>query len=182
MPFPPANTSVTIFPSMPDADQATFSGGIPAIGTNNQELAVILYSPNLQIVASMDNTNSDAECAYAVSVATGFTFTSTESVSISATVGVNVEIVTASVTTTFALSFSEQWNTTRTVSMTFTCPAGKQAFVYQGTLLSRQLAFNAATGAYTWASAEAAALTELLLTSRTPVGKAPSNTVNISSS
>jgi len=179
MPFGPTSSSLTIFPTMPDATQATFNQGIPALGTNNQAVAVILYSPNLQIVASMDNTNSDATCSYQVSVATGFTFTSTQSISISEKVGVSIEIVTAEVTTTFALSFSEAWNTTRTVTMDFACPAGKQAFVYQGTLVSRQLALNAQTGVYSWVSAPASALTELLLTSRTPIGKAPSNSVLI---
>ena len=179
MPIPPPSTSLTIFPTMPPEVQDTFSKGVPALGTNNQQIALILFSPNLQIVGSMDNSNSDATCSYQLSVSTGFTFSATESFSISEKVGVSIEIVTEEVTTTFALSFTQQWNTTRTETMTFNCPAGKKAFVYQGTLMSRQLAFNAQTGQFAWTSAPASVLTELLLTSRTPIGQAPSNPVQI---
>ena len=179
MSFSPTETSLTIFPTPPPADHNTFSKGIPAIGTNDRALALILYSPNLQLGASMDNSNSDAQSAYTVSVTTGFTFTSSESISITEKVGVKVEIVTAEISTTFALSFSEQWSKSRTVSMTFTCPPGKKAFVYQGTLVSRQLMLDTGTGKYNWVSAPASALTELLLTSRLPVGQAPSNPVTI---
>ncbi|MTJ81251.1 MAG: hypothetical protein F8N37_09560 [Telmatospirillum sp.] len=179
MAIPPPKASLTIFPSMPTETQDTFSKGVQALGTNGQQISLILFSPNLQLVASMDNSNSDATCSYQVSVSTGFTFSSTQSFSISETAGVSIEVVTVETTITYALSFTEQWNTTRTETMTFDCPAGKKAFVYQGTLMSRQLGFNTQTGKFAWTTPAATALTELLVTSRTPVGRAPSNPVRI---
>ena len=116
---------------------------------------------------------------YSTSVSHGFTFSSTQSISVTAEVGVNIEIVTAKISTTFALSFTEQWNTTTTKSMNFSCPPGKRAFVYQGTLISRVMELNASSGQYQWHSAAGKALTQVLVTHSEPIGAAPSNPVSI---
>jgi hypothetical protein len=134
------------------------------------------------MLISLDNTGSDADGSYSSSVTTGFTFSTTQSISIATSVGVNIEIVTASVTVTFALSFTEEWSTSTTKTMTFNCPAGKKAFVYQGTLMSRILSFNAGSGTYTWFTAPAKALTQVLVTRNAPIGLAPSNPVTITPS
>jgi len=182
MPFPPPKTNVLkIFDDQPAADEATFNAGV--LGTNTQEesLSIILFSPNLQIIASLDNTNSQVTSNYQTSVSHGFTFSTTQSLSITAEVGISIEVFTAKVSTTFALSFTEQWSTTTTKSMTFSCPPGKKAFVYQGTLMSRILKFDAATAQYSWGGAPGKALTQVLVTSETPIGDAPSSPVTIGS-
>jgi hypothetical protein len=178
MPFPPpVQNTLKIFDGEPAATQTTFSAGIP--GTNNQQqsLSIILFSPNLQIIASMDNTNSQATSSYSVEVTTGFTFSTTQSISISSEVGINIEVVCAKITTTYALSFTEQWNSSTTKSMTFTCPPGAMAFVYQGTLMSKVLVFNAETAQYSWSGSASKALTQVILTSSTPIGTVPSNSI-----
>ena len=181
MPFGPPSTSLTIFPSMPAAVAATYSAGIQAIGTNQSDVAVILYSPNLQLLASLDNSNADSDSSYSLSVTTGFTFSATESISISEEVGVSVEVVTEKTTISFSLSFTEEWSQSTTTTLQVDCPAGKKAFVYQGTLMSRQLQLDASTGQYNWVSAASKALTQIILSSRVPIGQAPSNTVTINS-
>ncbi len=179
MGFPGPGNTFKIFDAMPAATASTFAAGIPGITTQQQEVAIIMFSPNLQIIASLDNTNSQVTSSYTVDVTTGFTFSSTQSVSITEEVGVNIEIVTASVSTTFALSFTEEYSTSTTKSMSFSCPPGQKAFVYQGTLMSRQLVFNAQTAQYSWGSAPAKALTQVLVTSATPIGTVPSGPVTI---
>lgn len=181
MPFPPPKTKLQIFTTEPPADQATFASGLSATDTRQSLLAIILFSPNLQLIASLDNTNSGAETSYSTSVSTGFTFTASQSISITEEVGVNIEIVTEKTSVTFALSFSESWNTTTTTTNTFTCPAGQKVFLYQGTLMSKVLQFNASDGSYAWTGAAGRGLTQILLTSSTPVGAAPSNQVQVGS-
>ncbi len=127
----------------------------------------------------MDNTNSKATSSYQTSVTTGFSFSSTQSISITEEVGVNIEVVTEKTSITFALSFTEQWTTSTTKSMTFTCPPGEMAFVYQGTLMSKILVLDAQRGTYSWDGDAARALTQVLVTSDTPIGAAPSNSVSI---
>ncbi len=179
MSFPSIEHKLCIFDDQPDANEKTFNSGVPSTSTAQEMLAIILFSPNLQIIASLDNTKSEVTSSYTTSFTHGFTFSSTQSISISASVGVNIEVVTASVTTTFALSFTEQWNKSTTKSMTFSCPPGKKAFVYQGTLMSRILKYEASSGTYEWAGEAAKALTQVLVTSETPIGLAPSNPVTI---
>lgn len=182
MPFPPPPSSgLTIFDSEPPADAATFAAGVAATNTSADSLAVILFSPNLQIVASMDNTNSQVTSSYSTSVTHGFTFSTTQSLSITQEVGVSIEIVTAKVSVTFALSFTEQWNESSTLTLMFSCPPGEKAFVYQGTLLSKILQFSAEDATYAWTGAAGKALTQVLVTSGVPIGSAPSNPVTMSS-
>jgi hypothetical protein len=177
---PPPTTSVTIFPTDPGAaTQTIFEQGIPATSTDVEMLAIVLFSPNLQLIASLDNTNSEATSTYSTSVSHGFTFSTTQSLSITAEVGVNIEIFTAKVSTTFALSFTESWTTTQTRDISFSCPPGKKAFVYQGTLMSKLMKFDDATAQYSWITGATKALTEVLVTTNTPVGTAPSNPVTI---
>jgi hypothetical protein len=177
---PPPTTGVTIFPTDPGAaTQTIFEQGIPATSTDVAMLAIVLFSPNLQLIASLDNTNSDATSTFSTSVSHGFTFSTSQSLSITAEVGVNIEIVTAKVSTTFALSFTESWTTTQTRTMSFSCPPGKKAFVYQGTLMSKLMKFDDGTGQYSWVTGATKALTEVLVTTNTPVGTAPSNQVTI---
>lgn len=182
MPFPPPPSSaLQIFNALPAATQTTFAAGIPGTNSQSENLAVILFSPDLKIIASMDNTNSQVTSSYTVDVTTGFTFSSTQSLSITEEVGVNAEIVTESTSVTFALSFTEEWSTSTTRSMSFSCPPGQKAFVYQGTLRSRLLVFSAADGSYAWRGDTASALTQVLLTSATPVGAAPTGGFRIQS-
>jgi len=180
MPFPPPpSASLQIFDTQPTPDQTTFNAGIPSTNTQQDSLAIILFSPNLQIIASMDNSNSQATSSYTVAVTTGFSFSTTQTISITEEVGINIEVVTAKVSTTFALSFTEQWTTSTTKSMTFTCPPGQKAFVYQGTLMYRVLMFDAETAQYSWSGDSAKGLSQVLVTSSVPLGNMPSDGVTI---
>jgi hypothetical protein len=180
MPIPPPSTTLTIFDSDPgQPSQTIFDQGLPATSTETESLAIILFSPNLQLIASLDNTQSEVTSSYETSVTTGFTFSTTQSLSITEEIGVNIEVVTEKTSVTFAISFTEQWNKSETKTMSFSCPPGKKAFVYQGTLVSRLMKFDAGSGHYSWDSSPAKALTQVLVTSAEPVGAAPSNTVTI---
>ena len=178
MPFPPpTQTALKIFDTQPAASASTFAAGIPSTNTRSDSLAIILFSPNFQIIASLDNKSSQITSSYTVEVNTGFSFSTTQSISITADVGVNIEVVTASLSTTFALSFTEEWTSSTTKSMTFSCPPGETAFVYQGTLMYRVLLLDADSAKYSWSGSAAKGLTQILLTSNVPLGTMPSNSV-----
>lgn len=182
MGFPPSGQKLTIFETEPTAATETiFNQGLLGTSSQQEALSVILFSPNLQIIASLDNTNSKVTSTYQTSVSHGFTFSTTQSLSVTTEVGINIEVVTAKVSVTFALSFTEQWNTTTTKSMSFSCPPGQKAFVYQGTLMAKVMAFDARNAKYAWQGAAGKALTEVLVTSQVPIGSAPSNAVSIGS-
>ena len=180
IPPPPPNSGFEILESDPGAPtQATFEKGLQSVGTDAQSQSIVMFSPNLQLIASLDNTASQVASTYTVSVSHGFTFSSTQSISVAEEVGVKIEVVTESTSITFALSFTEQWNETETRTMAFACPGGKKAFVYQGTLMSKIMALDAEHATYGWITASRKALTEIIVTTREPIGAAPSNTVTI---
>ncbi|EPX82293.1 hypothetical protein [Salipiger mucosus] len=177
---PPSGHELKIFDTVPPATDSTFKAGVPSTATQQEALSIILFSPNLQLIASLDNTGSKVTSSYTTSVTTGFTFSSTQSLSITEEIGVNIEIVTEKTSITFALSFTEQWSKSTTQSMTFSCPPGELAYVYQGTLMSRVLELDAESAEYKWYTPTSRALTQVLVTKDTPIGKAPSNPVTLS--
>jgi hypothetical protein len=168
MPFPPPQTKLTIFQTEPVPSETTFNQGVPATTTQSTGSSIILFSPDLQIVASFDNTGSDVTSTFETSISKGFTFGTTQGVSITASVEVSVEVVKVGVSTTFSLSFSEEWNTTTTKSISFSCPPKTKAFVYQGTLMSKIMVFDAQTGKYSWSGAAGRALTQVLVSRNQP--------------
>lgn len=182
MGFGPSGHELKIFSELPPTTESTFNAGVPSTANQQEMLSIILFSPNLQLIASLDNTQSKVTSSYTTSVTTGFTFSSTQSLSITEDIGVNIEIVTEKTSITFALSVTEQWSKSTTQSMTFSCPPGEMAYVYQGTLMSRVLAFEANSAEYKWYTPTSRALTHVLVTKPEPIGKAPSNPVLISNS
>jgi hypothetical protein len=64
------------------------------------------------------------------------------------------------------MTFTEQWNTETTETMSFSVPAGEMAYLYQGYILSRELIYDAKTGGYSWGD-QARFLTNILATSAT---------------
>lgn len=174
---PPLPNEVEIFESLPPEDEDTFNSGIPVESTQQGEFSIILFSPNLQLVASLDNTQSAVTTNYETSITRGFKFSETSSFSIGSNVGVGIRMVSVGVTTTMALSITEEWNESTTKKMTFSCPPGEQAFAYQGTLRSRILQFDPGSGHFEWDGPSTQTLTDALVTSREPIGKAPSNDV-----
>lgn len=163
-------SSFKILTAMPTPSSETFAQGLTAtVGSDGKDYSVILFSPNLHLVGSLDNTNSESSSSYSTSVSHGFTFSSTQGLSIEESVGVNIEIVTASVKTTFSLSFTEEWSTTKTKTVSIDCPAGKKSFIYQGIIESRIMAFDSTTAKYSWYTPTGKAMTDVLVTRDEPI-------------
>lgn len=150
MPIPPGSTGVQIFGSMPPANNATFEASVPVTATTGQLQAIVLYAPDLQNIGSIDNTTSAAETTYSQSVTSGFTFSTTQTLTVQATAEVTIEVIKASLTVGFSISFTEQWSESQTTTISFTVPAGKRAFTYQGYLLSAILTYDASSGIYSY--------------------------------
>ncbi len=166
IPRPPA--TVTIFPTRPPANADTFKQSLPKVAKEDALEVIVLYAPNLQNVGSIDNTNSDTTTEYSKSVTSGFTFSSSQTFSVEASFEASIEVVKAGLKVGFSISFTEQWSTSTTESMSFSVPPGKKAFTYQGYLLSQILAYDADTGGYAYKES-ARFLTNILATSATPM-------------
>ena len=166
--IPRPATKVTIFTTRPPANADTFKQSLPKKATADQLQVIVLYAPNLQNIGSIDNTNSDTTTEYAKSVTSGFTFETSQTLSVEASFEASAEVVKAGLTVGFSISFTEQWSTSTTETMSFSVPPGKKAFTYQGYLLSQILTYDAKTGAYAYADI-ARFLTNILATSSVPL-------------
>lgn len=164
----PRRSTVTIFDARPPATEDTFIKSLPKVATANELQVLVLYAPNLQNIGSIDNTNSDTTTNYSKSVTSGFTFSTTQQFSVEAYFEASVEVVKAGLKVGFSISFTEQWSTSTTETMSFSVPPNKKAFTYQGYLQAQILSYDAATGTYTYKDT-ARFLTNILASSKVPL-------------
>jgi len=68
----------------------------------------------------------------------------------------------------FSISFTEQYSTSSTETVSFGVPAGQKAFLYQGTLRSRILRYDPAKDSYRYQE-EASFLTTIFDTLKEPI-------------
>lgn len=166
MTFPPPTTQIKIYDARPPATKDTWEHGIPlGAGATNRHL--ILFAPTFQTLCGLDNTGSEADSTYQRSVTTGFTFTESVSLGIETTIEADVEFVKFSVTLSTTLSFSSEWSRAVTETVNVSVPAGKVAFLHQGYILSRVLAFDGTN--YTWEPETARCLTNSVKTTTEPL-------------
>lgn len=166
MTFGPPDNEIKIFDTQPPATEDTWNHGIPlGAGTTNRHL--ILFQPTFQTLCGIDNTSSEAATTYARSVTVGFTFTETLSIGIETAIEASVEFIKVSVKMSTTLSFSSQWSKSVTETVNFTVGAGKRAFLHQGTISSRVLAFDGTT--FQYESDTARCLTNAVTTTKDPL-------------
>jgi hypothetical protein len=170
MVFTGPERTVEIFDERPTTARAEiFDKGIPLIGNMNEMGALILYTPRLQSIGSMDNTDSDASTTYTREVSTGFATSSSVSLALETAMEVSAEFVKASFKMTSTITFTEQWSTVSTEKMEFSVPAGKKAFTYQGFLFMEKMFYSAKDRTYRWSGDGGRCLTSVMATTRQPL-------------
>jgi hypothetical protein len=166
--IPPKPTKVQIFTARPPATEDTFLKSLPKIATQDRLQAIVLFAPNVQLVGSIDNSNSDVTTTYEKSVTTGFTFSMAQQLSVEANFEAGVVIAKGGVKIGLSFTFTEEWSKSSTESMSFSVPPGKMAFTYQGYLQAQILEYDASKDTYSYKES-ARVLSNVLATSRTPL-------------
>ncbi len=166
--IPPKDTTVKIYDKQPPADADTFLHSLPITQVSDYLESIVLFAPDLQLIGSIDNTNSNVTTTYAKSVTTGFTFSSTQTLGIKVAAEAGIVFAKASFEFSFEISFTEQYSTQSTESVSFDVPPGEKAFLYQGTLRSRVLRYDPKKNLYSYQD-EATFLTEIFDTFKVPI-------------
>lgn len=166
--IPVKDTSVEIYEQRPPADATTFRKSLPLLADSKKAQVVVLFSPDLQNIGSIDNTHSKATSTYAKSVTTGFSFSSTQKIDIGAEFEAGIVIVKGKFSVGFSISFTEQYSTTTAETINFSVPPGAKAFTYQGTLRSQILEYDPSTDLYLY-KAESRFLSPIMVTSDDPI-------------
>ncbi len=168
----PVPSKIEVFSKLPTPSAEVFNAGIPLDNAAESLSSIILYQPDLENIGCLDNAASAASSTYSLSVTSGFTFTSTQSIGAEFLAEVNVIVAKSSLKLTMNLQFSEQWNESKTETISCTVGGGKIAYLYRGTLCSRFLTYNPKERSYTYGKAGRFSSNNVL-TSDTPItGKA----------
>lgn len=166
--IPPRPTKVEIFTARPAPTEDTFLKSLPKVATQEKLQAIVLYAPNLQLIGSIDNTNSDVTTTYEKSLTSGFTFSMSQQLSVEANFDAGIVLAKGGVKIGLTFTFTEEWSSSTTESMSFSVPAGKKAFTYQGYLMAQILEYDARTDTYSYKET-ARLLSNILATSATPL-------------
>ncbi|MFI9630519.1 hypothetical protein [Streptomyces sp. NPDC052042] len=149
--MPPVPKEIVVFDKPPQASKETFDLSGPLVSTKESEqLAMTLFSQDLQCLMHVGNSSEGATAKYDKSVTTGFAFTTGQSVSIESSVEVNMVFSKASVTTSLTLTFSEQWSKSTTETYSVEVEPGNEAYLYQGYVRARILKHNEKDDSYGW--------------------------------
>ncbi|WAC01352.1 hypothetical protein N7U66_14940 [Lacinutrix neustonica] len=167
--IPSKQKEVKIFEKLPSPDEDVFKYGLPLTAKNEYVDVLIMYSPNLQSVGSIDNTDSDLETSLSKTITSGFTFTMGQKISVGAEFEAGVVFAKGKASINLEVSFSEQWNNSQSETIAFKAPAGKSAYCYQGYLLTRYLRFSPKDQSYKYVESEGRFLTNILKTSQKPI-------------
>lgn len=160
---------VEVFDSLPPASADTFRKSMMTKSADDERLAVVLYSPDLQNVGSIDNSKTNATASYSRSVTEGFTLGTTVTFHAEASFEVGVEVVKAGLTVGWSISFTAQYNKSSTETIEFSVPGKSRAFLYQGYLRSRVLRHTPKDGRYAWVpGSEGRFLSNVIATSDVP--------------
>ncbi|ERK16401.1 hypothetical protein L579_4311 [Pantoea sp. AS-PWVM4] len=167
--IPVKDKVVTIFTKLPPANRDTYEQSLPIDEDEDGADVIVLYSPDLQTVCSLNNTKSDVTSSYAKSVMTGFTFSSTQEMSATASFEAGIVFAKGSFEVGFSLSFTEEYTKQTTETISYECPPGKIAYIYQGSLLAAKLQYNGDDQTFRYLSTKAKFLTDIFTTTGEPI-------------
>ena len=142
----PIISEVTGYDSLPSADMDTFINSLPCKTDAEYAEVMVFYSSDLQKVGFIDNILLDTEKTYSKSLTNGFMTQSTVGISAEVNFEINAQVCKVGTKFDFNVSLKDQWSKSQTETIIFRIPAGKRAFLYQGTILCARLRLNAKTG------------------------------------
>lgn len=137
-----------IFEKLPPPNWETYQQGS---NIGNQGEVLILYSPNLEEIAIVDNEDSDTDISYSISISTGISNSQEIGFSNETYIEVGCDIAKAGVKMSFSSTITKDTTTTHEKTITYNVPSGKKAYLYQGYILYGVLAINLESGAFYYA-------------------------------
>lgn len=168
-PEPVPQYGLKIYPALPANSEDTFNNSLQITPSDPNPMAAVLYAPDLQNIGCLDNTHSSVQSSWGKTVTTGFSLSTTVAFSIEFQAEVNFIVEKDSIKYGMSISFTSQYNKSIAETMTFTVPAGKKGFLYQGYLYTQLLQHNSAQRTYDWVpNSRSVFLSNILYTSETP--------------
>ena len=142
--IPPKPTKeFKIFVDLPLPDQDTFDQALPTSVDENENIQrMVFYSPNFVNIGTLDNTEGSASTTFQKTFSRGFSSSNSTTLGYKSSAEATVGFFKASIEMSLSVTFTESWNESQSQTTSFTVPAGKRSFLYQGTLLGIILKWN----------------------------------------
>ncbi len=146
--IPIVKKKVTVYTSLPPANEETFRSGMPLVGSGNYADTMIFFCPDFENVGYIDNLQSGVTTTYSRSVTVGFENTKEISISTETSMELDFTIVKFGVTMGVSMSLTSAWNESQTETLSFEVGPGEEAYLYQGKLRSVVLRYDPANNMF----------------------------------
>lgn len=129
--FPIEKKQVTIYDSKPSITRDVYEHSIPIEAHAEYSDVMVFFHADVEMIAEIDNTQSDASTTYSRSITEGFS--SSVGMGMSFEVGweISAEIVKTNIKFGINISLTEEWSNSRTETVTFTVLPRQKAYLYQ---------------------------------------------------
>lgn len=141
--FPVKPQKTEIFLTKPPANENTFCKSMFLEPTAKYIDAVVLYHTDMKLLHFLDNIDSMASTTYTLSVSKGFTYSMSQNILAGMQFETDFLFEKNKITIQLSLTFSETWNKATTETISITVGGGEQAYLYQGTVRSAILRYDA---------------------------------------
>lgn len=168
MGIPAKDTAIEIYEKRPPANETTFLKSLPLDSDSEKARVMVMFTPDLQNIGSINNSGSKATATYAKSVTTGFTFSSTQQFSIKSEFEAGIVLAKGSLEIGFTLSFTEQSSKSTTETINFSVPPGEIAFTYQGDVRCQILEYDPVMDTYQY-KASSRFLSPVIASTKEPI-------------
>lgn len=174
----PLLVEIKIYEALPPACKDTFIHSLPLEQTQNDIIStMVVYAPDFENIGCIDNTGSEGQAQYSKTITSGFTFTAGQKISSGLNFSAGSLISKAEFSINLEISFTEQWNSSQSETVTFTVPKNSKAFLYQGYLQAAVLEYNTKTFHYSYKK-QGRFLSNIIKTTPKPIDTKPAKLIS----
>lgn len=174
----PLHVDVKIYEALPPACEDTFIHSLPLEQTQNDIIStMVVYAPDFENIGCIDNTGSEGQAQYSKTITSGFTFTAGQKISSGLNFSAGSLISKSEFSINLEISFTEQWNSSQSETVTFTVPKNSKAFLYQGYLQAAVLEYNTKTFHYSYKK-QGRFLSNIIKTTPKPIDTKPAKLIS----
>lgn len=140
--IPSKKKKLIVYEQLPAAGDDVLNSGMPLVSNGPYVESLIFYCPEFENLAYLDNRESEVDTSYTKSVTVGFETSTQVAISMETSMDLDLTIIKFGFRLGINMSVTSAYNESHTESITFNVPAGKQAYLYRGRMLSIVLRYD----------------------------------------
>lgn len=137
---------VQVYDKKPSPSAEVFDVSLPVDVKSDCSDVLVFYNSDIELIAELDNSDSDASTSYSRSITEGFSASVGVGLSFEMGWEISAKIVKTNVKFGINISFTAEWSNSRTETIKIDVPAHKRAYLYQAVIKCQKMRLDHRTG------------------------------------